>query len=185
MRQYETCFALNAQADDAAIDRQVNAVTDIIKKHGGQIVVEDRIGTKRFAYPVRGQAQGYYASVIFSAETPVLKDLDRHYRLEDSVLRHLTISYEGDPEKVKEQQKSYHSALDDRERRRKERERRQRDERHGRGGYDRDRRSHDRDRGDERPPRTESTPAPAADENPAPAADVAEKPAETTETSQE
>ncbi len=95
MRRYETTFIVNPQADDAAIDRQVSAVVDLIKSNGGHILDENRIGTRRLAYPIAGLAQGFYASLIFDAETSVLPRLDRHYKLEESYLRYLTIRYEG------------------------------------------------------------------------------------------
>lgn len=96
MRRYETTFIVNPQADDAAIDQQVNAVIDMIKGDGGQILRDDRMGTRRLAYPIEGLIQGYYASLIYDAETTVLPKLDRFFRLEEPYMRYLTIKYEGD-----------------------------------------------------------------------------------------
>lgn len=95
MRRYETTFVVNPQADDATIDRQVTAVTDLIKNDGGQILHEKRIGTRRLAYPIAGLNQGFYASIIFESEAVVLPKLERHYKLEEPYVRHLTIRYEG------------------------------------------------------------------------------------------
>jgi ribosomal protein S6 len=77
------------------IDRQVTAVTDLIKNDGGQILHEKRIGTRRLAYPIAGLNQGFYASIIFESEAVVLPKLERHYKLEEPYVRHLTIRYEG------------------------------------------------------------------------------------------
>ncbi len=95
MRRYETIFIVNPQSDDAAIDRQVSAVADLIKDDGGQILDENRIGTRRLAYPIAGLVQGFYSSFIFDAETTVLPKLERHYKLEEPYVRYLTILYEG------------------------------------------------------------------------------------------
>ncbi|MEW5797173.1 MAG: 30S ribosomal protein S6 [Candidatus Zixiibacteriota bacterium] len=97
MRRYETTFVVNPQADDATIDRQVTAVVDIIKNDGGQILRENRIGTRRLAFPVAGLVQGYYTSIIFESEPGVLPKLERHYKLEEPYVRYLTIKFEGDP----------------------------------------------------------------------------------------
>ncbi len=96
MRRYETTFIVNPQADDAAIDRQVGAITELIKNQGGEILYENRIGTRRLAYPIAGLVQGFYANIIFNAETSVLDRLERLYKLEEPYLRHLTIRYEGE-----------------------------------------------------------------------------------------
>jgi small subunit ribosomal protein S6 len=95
LRRYETTFIVNPQADDAAIDRQVNSVVDLIKNNGGQILYENRMGTRRMAYPIAGLVQGYYASLIFESETGILPQLERHYQLEEPYIRYLTIRYEG------------------------------------------------------------------------------------------
>lgn len=97
MRRYETTFVVNPQADDATIDRQVTAVLDIIKNDGGQILRENRMGTRRLAYPVANLTQGYYTSIIFESEPIVLPKLDRHYKLEEPYVRFLTVLFEGDP----------------------------------------------------------------------------------------
>jgi small subunit ribosomal protein S6 len=97
LRRYETIFVVNPQADDATIDRQVTAILDIIKSDGGQILRENRMGTRRLAYPVAKLTQGYYTSIIFEAETAVLPRLDRHYKLEEPYIRFLTVRFDGDP----------------------------------------------------------------------------------------
>lgn len=95
MRRYETTFIVNPQADDAAIEQQVSAVINLIKSDGGQILNENRIGTRRLAYPINGLVQGYYASLIYDAETTVLPKMDRFFKLEEPYIRSLTIRFEG------------------------------------------------------------------------------------------
>lgn len=102
MNLYETTFILNPQADDATLDRQVKAISDLISSNGGKVVHEDRMGTRRLAYEIQGLTQGYYTSVYFEGAGDLPKVLDRHYRLEEPYIRHLTLVFEGDIEQVKE-----------------------------------------------------------------------------------
>ena len=95
MRRYETTFIVNPQADDATIDRQVTAIVDIIKADGGEILRENRIGTRRMQFPIAGLTQGFYTSLIFDSEAGVLPKLDRYYKLEEPYIRYLTIRYDG------------------------------------------------------------------------------------------
>lgn len=95
MQTYETTFIVNPQAEDAAIDSQVSAVVNLIKENGGEIHREDRIGSRRLAYAINNLTQGYYASIIFDGPTTVLPVLERHYKLEEAYIRHLTIKFEG------------------------------------------------------------------------------------------
>lgn len=103
MRLYETTFIVNPQADDAAIDRQVSAVAELIKNNAGEIVREDRLGTRRLSYSIAGLTQGFYASVIFKAPAEVLPLLERHYKLEEPYVRYLTIKYERDIKELEEE----------------------------------------------------------------------------------
>ena len=103
MRFYETTFVINPQTDDSTINAQVNAIADLIKTNNGKIVHEDRMGTRKMAYEIKGLTQGYYTSLVFEGPIEILPVLDRYYRLEESYLRFLTIRYEQDPAKLKEE----------------------------------------------------------------------------------
>ena len=100
MTLYETTFIINPQTDDATIDRHVRQVADLINENSGTIRFEDHMGTRRLAYEILGLTQGYYASFIFEAPTKLLPALERHYKLNESYIRHLTVRYEGDTEKL-------------------------------------------------------------------------------------
>lgn len=97
MNIYETTFIVNPHSDDASIERQVNAVTDIIKQSGGKIIRENLMGTRRLAYPIQDLTQGYYANFIFEAPSSVLPTMERHFKLEDPYIRYLLIRFDGDP----------------------------------------------------------------------------------------
>ncbi len=102
MRLYETTFIINPQTDDASIDRQVKDVTDLIANRGGEVVHENRMGTRHMAYAIDGLTQGYYATLVFKAPAELLTSLERHFRLGEAYLRNLTIVFEGDLERLKE-----------------------------------------------------------------------------------
>jgi len=96
VRIYETTFIVNPQSDDSVIESKVKAITDLITARGGKIVHENRIGTRRLAYTIRHLTQGYYTSLIFEAEPPIIPEIERVYKLDEAYLRFLTIAFEGD-----------------------------------------------------------------------------------------
>ncbi len=103
---YETTFIVNPQSDDSVIDEKVKAVAEVISSNGGKIIHEDRMGTRRLAYPIDKLHQGYYATFLYEAEQSVLPILERHMKLGEEYMRHLTIRFEGDPEKLYGDKKS-------------------------------------------------------------------------------
>ncbi|RKX26802.1 MAG: 30S ribosomal protein S6 [Candidatus Zixiibacteriota bacterium] len=100
MRVYETTFVINPQTDDTSIDKQVVSVSDIITGGGGKILYENRMGTRRLAYPIQKLTQGYYTTFVYESTSDILPRLDRHFILGEEYLRHLTILFEGDLEKL-------------------------------------------------------------------------------------
>ncbi len=159
MNRYETTFILNSQADDATIDRQVKAVSDIITTNGGAILHEDRMGTRRLAYEIAGLTQGYYMSFIFEAPAGVLPLLERHYKLEEPYVRHLTVIFDADLEAVKKGPSLFESVFERPDRGEADGGRRDgrrghwgdRDNRGGGDRWDRGDRGGRDDRGDHRP----------------------------------
>jgi len=101
MRVYETTFILSPQADDAAFDRQIKAVSDLISRYKGKVLEEDRWGVRRLAYAIKKFTQGYYTRIVFEGNNTILKELDRFYRLEEPYIRNLTVAFEG---KLKEKE---------------------------------------------------------------------------------
>jgi small subunit ribosomal protein S6 len=98
MRLYESTFILSPQADEAAFDRQIKAVSDVIHRYEGKIIRESRWGIRRLAYPIKRFTQGYYTRLVFEGNEKVLSELERFYKIEEPYIRYLTVVFEGDLE---------------------------------------------------------------------------------------
>ncbi len=101
MRTYETTFIVNPQTDNATIDSQVGAIAKLISDNGGEIINENRVGTRRLAYPIQKLTQGYYTTFVYNGTPEIIPILDRHFNLGESYLRHMTILFEGDLDSFK------------------------------------------------------------------------------------
>lgn len=97
MSRYDTTFIVNPQIGDEQVNASINTVTEIITSNNGEILRERRIGSRRLAYPIARQSHGYYVTLIHDGAPDVLPKLERHFKLGDAYLRHLTIRYDGDP----------------------------------------------------------------------------------------
>jgi small subunit ribosomal protein S6 len=90
-RVYETTFIVNASIDDHQIDAVIEKVKDLITKNGGEIREFVKWGRKRFAYPIRKKNNGFYVVIEFSAPGDVIAKLERHYFLDENILRYLSL----------------------------------------------------------------------------------------------
>ncbi|MGA3243344.1 MAG: 30S ribosomal protein S6 [Bacteroidota bacterium] len=90
-RVYETTFIVNASLDDHQIDAVIEKVKDLITKNGGEIREFVKWGRKRFAYPLRKKNNGFYVVIEFGAPGDVIAKLERHYFLDENILRYLSL----------------------------------------------------------------------------------------------
>jgi len=95
MRIYESTFILSPQSDDAAFDRQIKAILDLIARNQGNVLHEDRWGIRRLAYPIKKFTQGFYTRIVFEGTNEILQAMERHFHLEEPYIRYLTVAYEG------------------------------------------------------------------------------------------
>ena len=88
---YESTFIVNAALDDAQIEVVIEKVKDVVVKNGGEIRSAEKWGRKRLAYTIDKKNNGFYAFFEFKAPGDLLAKLERHFHLEEQVIRHLTI----------------------------------------------------------------------------------------------
>lgn len=91
MREYETVFIFDAALEGDALDKQVETINSIISTHDGNVVLEQRWGRRRLAFPINKRTDGVYYYVRFEANNDLLSELDRLSKLNEAILRFLTI----------------------------------------------------------------------------------------------
>lgn len=90
MNQYETIFIMNNQIAKEEQKTVIEKITNYIKENG-KIVKEDDIGARKLAYEIKKQKEGYYYLIEFEAESSIIDELQRIYRITDTVLKFITI----------------------------------------------------------------------------------------------
>jgi small subunit ribosomal protein S6 len=86
---------LSPQADDATIGREVDKVTQTVSAAEGQMVTIQRWGVKRMAYPIQKHNQACYVHFVYQSPPAVPGKLESMFRINESILRHLTVLVEG------------------------------------------------------------------------------------------
>jgi small subunit ribosomal protein S6 len=88
--RYETIFILNPTLTEEATAAAVEKFKSLIGQHG-EIGEIDEWGKRRLAYEIDDHADGYYVLINFESVPDFPAELDRIYRITDSVLRSLII----------------------------------------------------------------------------------------------
>jgi len=91
-KHYESVVIFNAALEDEQVENNITRIQETIKNNGGTIVEIDRWGRKRLAYPIQKSKTGYYLILRFAAPAGLISILERNYRLDENVIRYLTVA---------------------------------------------------------------------------------------------
>jgi small subunit ribosomal protein S6 len=91
-RTYESVAIINAALEDEQIEVTISRILETIKSHGGELIEADKWGRKRLAYPIQKSKSGYYLVLRFNAPTELIAVLERNYRLDETIIRYLTVT---------------------------------------------------------------------------------------------
>ncbi|MBW6519868.1 MAG: 30S ribosomal protein S6 [Desulfoarculaceae bacterium] len=96
MRRYETIFILRPNLGEEEINTLIDNTNAIILKEGGTIINLDRWGLRKFAYPIKKESQGTYILCDFATEPAAVFEMERKFRIDDSVLKYMTVKLADD-----------------------------------------------------------------------------------------
>ena len=90
-RYYESYIIIDGNLDDAAIDEEIKKYESFFTKNEIDINNIDNIGRKRLSYPIKKKQNGFYVCFEISAPPQIITKLERTYKLDENVLRYLTV----------------------------------------------------------------------------------------------
>jgi small subunit ribosomal protein S6 len=93
---YETIFITRPTLSEDEEKATLEALSEVVRSGGGELVHTDRMGRRRLCFPIAKQHDGVYTRLLYDSEPAVPKELDRRSRLSDEVLRMLTVRLEPD-----------------------------------------------------------------------------------------
>jgi small subunit ribosomal protein S6 len=91
-RLYETMFILSAALEEADVEKELAKIADLVGREGGTVKEWNKLGRRRLAFEIKRQSDGFYALLNFEAEPASIEKLGQVYRLDESILRHMTIA---------------------------------------------------------------------------------------------
>ena len=88
---YECMFIFNANAFARNPTGASNAVEELVKSNGGELLASRLWNEQKLAYPIKGHRKGAYWLTYFRMDTAKMVKFNRGCQLNDMVLRHLAI----------------------------------------------------------------------------------------------
>ena len=94
MPLYENVFIARQDISGAQVDQLADGFTQLIAEQGGQVKKREYWGLRNLAYRMNKNRKGHY--VLFNIEAPpaAIAELERTMRINEDVLRYLTLRIE-------------------------------------------------------------------------------------------
>jgi small subunit ribosomal protein S6 len=91
MRRYESVWVVNGDLPDEEVKSAIDKFSRIISSQGGTLVGLEEWGRRKLSYKIQGTIRGYYVLANFAGSAETVKELERNYRIDDRIIRYITI----------------------------------------------------------------------------------------------
>ncbi|MGY8993447.1 MAG: 30S ribosomal protein S6 [Rhodospirillales bacterium] len=98
MAYYETVIISRQDISQPQVEALTESVTQLIEGQGGKIVLSEYWGLRTFTYRIKKGRKGHYVMLHIDAPSETVQEMERQLRLNEDVVRYLTIRLDELPE---------------------------------------------------------------------------------------
>jgi small subunit ribosomal protein S6 len=98
MPLYETVFIARQDVTAKQVEDYAKAFSKIVNDNGGETKRTESWGLRNLAYKIKKNKKGHYTLMHFDAPPAAMAEMERNIRLNEDVLRFLTVRIEKLPE---------------------------------------------------------------------------------------
>jgi small subunit ribosomal protein S6 len=91
MPLYENIFIARQDISGAQVDALADAFTQLVVNNGGEVKKREYWGLRNLAYRMRKNRKGHYVLLNLSAPPAAVAELERTMRINEDVIRYLTV----------------------------------------------------------------------------------------------
>ncbi|MBN1290472.1 MAG: 30S ribosomal protein S6 [Candidatus Latescibacteria bacterium] len=104
MKKYDTTFVIDGTLDQNQREEIIEKYEKSLKKLGGEFDRIIRWGMRKLAYEIKKRTHGYYVIFYYSAEPSAIKPFEAEMKLNENILRFMTILFDGKhPENIRDE----------------------------------------------------------------------------------
>ncbi len=96
MRNYESLYIIQPELVGDELNALVEKFQGVLTEQGAEIHKLDNWGVRKLAYPINKVGRGSYIQTLFTAGPEVIAEFERRLRIDENILRFLTVKIEGD-----------------------------------------------------------------------------------------
>ena len=94
MPLYENVFIVRQDISTPQVEALADTFTNLVAEQGGKVEKREYWGLRNLAYRIKKNRKGHYVLFNLDAPPPAVSELERNMRINEDVLRYLTIRVE-------------------------------------------------------------------------------------------
>jgi small subunit ribosomal protein S6 len=94
LKTYESIIITTPELPEADEKALVDGMVSIITERDGTLHINDRMGRRRLAYPIKKSEDGVYTRLLYDSGIDAPQEVERRLGLSDKVLRVMTVNLE-------------------------------------------------------------------------------------------
>ena len=91
MKEYETIYITHPNLTDSQQTQIDERLRSVVEKRKGRVFFHRSMGKKPLSYRIKKQTSGVYMLMDYAAEGGAVSELERYFRLDENILRFLTV----------------------------------------------------------------------------------------------
>ena len=92
---YELTYIISPVLEDEQYPAVIQRINDLVTSNGGAIEEVLEWGLRKFAYEMDKKQTGFYVNLYFEGPTTAIEPIERSMRIDDEIMRYLTLRYDA------------------------------------------------------------------------------------------
>ena len=91
MNKYELMYIVSSDANEEQREALIEKFKSFVESKGGVVNGLDKLGMKKFAYPINFKSEGFYVLMNFEAPTSAISEMNNAMNIADLVVRQIFV----------------------------------------------------------------------------------------------
>ena len=84
-------YIVSSAASEEQREALINKFSAMVEEKGGKIVSLEKMGMKKFAYPINFKNEGFYVLMTFEADSVVVDEMNKLMNITENIVRQMFI----------------------------------------------------------------------------------------------
>lgn len=89
--KYELLYIISQDANDEQKEALINKFSKMVEDKGGNVLSLEKIGMRKFAYPINFKTEGYYVLTTIETTAEVVSEMTRLMNITEHIVRQMFV----------------------------------------------------------------------------------------------